>query len=310
MAILNLSDLVKHSDDHHYKLPAINVQSLSVLKGAVAWAKKYDIPFVVTIDGSQVESGLIPSIEELLKKEDVASSFLARKISNKSQAVEALRRGCQALFLENNCNAQDKLEIEQTANSCGVVSRPEESIAIDFSEIDSIVEFGSLVKEIENVSTWNQLEAAVTNSVIDSLSKIVDRVDATGLAIDAKNKCKMYAPIEHLIIYNSSVSDEQTRKVAQTGTAVLNNIPGVRATWSGESVGPNAKYRWCWLIRFVNESVIASYRDHPEHIAYANERFRPIADDRISIDYVLFGPENSINNSNVKVDEPVVVTNP
>jgi len=62
--------------------------------------------------------------------------------------------------LENNCNEQDKLEIERTANSCGVVSEPEESIAIDFLEINS-VEFGSLVKKIENVSTWNQLEAAV-----------------------------------------------------------------------------------------------------------------------------------------------------
>jgi len=128
MAILNLLDLVKHSDAHPYKFPAINVQSLLVLKGAVAWAKKHDIPFVVTIDGSQVENGLIPSIEELLRKEDVASSFVARRISDKSQAVEALRRGCQTLFLENNCNEQDKLEIERTANSCGVVSEPEESI--------------------------------------------------------------------------------------------------------------------------------------------------------------------------------------
>ena len=109
---------------------------------------------MVTIDGSQVENGLIPSIEELLRKEDVASSFVARRISDKSQAVEALRRGCQALFLENNCNEQDKLEIERTANSCGVVSESEESIAIDFLEIDNSVEFGSLVKKIENVSTW------------------------------------------------------------------------------------------------------------------------------------------------------------
>ena len=78
---------------------------------------------------------------------------------------------------------------------------------------------------------------------------------------------------------------------------VLDKIPGVRATWRGESVKSDAKYRWCWLIRFANESVIASYRDHPDHVAYANEQFRPIADNRISIDYALFGHENSVNGS-------------
>jgi fructose-bisphosphate aldolase class II len=104
-------------------------------------------------------------------------------------------------------------------------------------------------------------------------------------------QCKHYTPIEHLIIYNSSLNEEQTRSAVERGRRVLNNIPGVRATWSGESVVENAKYRWCWLIRFANESVISFYRDHPDHVAYANEQFRPMADDRISIDYVLYGPE-------------------
>lgn len=297
MAVLNLSDLINHSVEHHYQLPAINVQSLSVLKGAIAWAKKHDVPFVVTIDGSQVQNGLIPSIEELLRQEEVASSLIAIKIANKNQAVEALRRGCQALFLENNCNEQDRLEIEKIANACGIISQAEESIAINFLEIDHLVEFGSLVKEAEQVNTWHQLEVVVTNAVINSLSNMVEPVKAKGMAVDAKINCKIYAPVEHLIIYNSSVNDEQTRQAVQTGTMVLDNIPGVRATWSGQSVNSNAKYRWCWLIRFANESVIAFYRDHPDHVAYANEQFRPIADDRVSIDYVLFGPENSIKGS-------------
>jgi len=31
--------------------------------------------------------------------------------------------------------------------------------------------------------------------------------------------------------------------------------------------------------------VIESYRDHPDHVAFANQFFRPIAGDRISIDF-------------------------
>jgi len=297
MAVLNLSELINHSVEHDYQLPAINVQSLSVLKGAIVWAKKHDVPFVVTIEGSQVEKGLIPSIEELLRQEEIASSLIARQISDKNQAVEALRRGCQALFLNNNCNEQDKREIEEIANACGIITQAEDSLANNFLEIDHLVEFGSVVKETEQVNTWDQLEGVVTNTVINSLSNSLEQIKAKGMAVDAKNKCKIYAPIEHLIIYNSTVNDEQTREAGQMGTTVLDKIPGVRATWRGESVDSNAKYRWCWLIRFANESVIASYREHPDHVAYANEQFRPIADNRISIDYVLFGPESRLNGS-------------
>ena len=297
MAVLNLSDLINHSVEHHYQLPAINVQSLLVLKGAIVWAKKHDVPFVVTIDGSHVEKGLIPSIEELLRQEDVASSLMARRISDKNQAALAVRRGCQALFLNNDCNEQDQQEIEKIANACGIISQADDSLAINFLEIDHLVEFGSVVKETEQVSTWHQLEVVVTNTVINSLSGVVEQVKAKGMAVDAKTKCRVYAPVEHLIIYNSSVNDEQTRKAGLLGSMVLDKIPGVRATWRGESVKSDAKYRWCWLIRFANESVIASYRDHPDHVAYANEQFRPIADNRISIDYALFGHENSVNGS-------------
>jgi hypothetical protein len=297
MALLNLSELINHSVEHDYQLLAINVQSLLVLKGAIVWAKKHDVPFVVTIDGAQVEKGLIPSIEELLRQEEVASSIIVRRISHKNQAVEALRRGCQAVFLNNNCNEQDKREIEKIANACGMMSQAEEFFANNFLEIEHLVEFGSVVKETEQVSTWHQLEEVVTNTVIKALSNMVEPLKAKGMAVDAKMKCKIYAPIEHLIIYNSSVNDEQTRQAGQMGARVLDKIPGVRATWRGESVKSDAKYRWCWLIRFANESVIASYREHPDHVAYANEQFRPIADDRISIDYVLFGPENSIQGS-------------
>jgi len=39
--------------------------------------------------------------------------------------------------------------------------------------------------------------------------------------------------------------------------------------------------------------VIESYRDHPEHVAYADNHFRPQAGDRISIDYQLTGADET-----------------
>jgi len=293
MAILNLSELTHHAIKYDYQLPAINVQSLSVLKGIIAWAKKYNVPFIVTIDGDQVENGLIPSIEELLRKEAVASAIIARRVANKHQAVEAIRQGCQALFVNDDCDEQDKVAIEKMAQDCGIISKTDVTIATDFLDIDQYIEFNAVMKEVGQITTWQQLDAAVIKAVMYLLSNIVEQITAKNKATDAKTECKPSMPVEHLIIYNSSVDDEQTRKAAQIGVDVLDKIPGVRATWRGEAVKSEAQYQWCWLIRFANESVIPSYRDHPDHVAYANEQFRPIAGNRVSIDYTLLGPESN-----------------
>lgn len=285
MAILNLSELIEHCTKHGYQLPMINIQSLPVLKGVVAWTKKHDIPFLASIDGIQVENGLIPSIEQILQSEAVSASIVARRITNEKQAIEAIRRGCQALFLAHDSDA-----IEQTAQACGIITQTEDAIASNFQEIEQLIEFNTLVKQ--EIASWHELELIVTMTTIEALDSFTEQSSAKGMAQDVKAKCKLYAPVEHLIIYNSSVDEAQTRQAAQIGATILDNIPGVRATWRGEAVKADAQYQWCWLIRFANEAVIDSYRDHPQHVAYANEQFRPIAGNRVSIDYTLFAPEN------------------
>ena len=55
----------------------------------------------------------------------------------------------------------------------------------------------------------------------------------------------------------------------------------------GKAVGDQGKYRYCWLIRFANDKVIDSYKNHPDHVAYADTSFRPLAGDRITNDYAI-----------------------
>jgi fructose-bisphosphate aldolase class II len=69
------------------------------------------------------------------------------------------------------------------------------------------------------------------------------------------------------------------------GREVLGRIPGVRRVFTGWALQKGAKFRCCWLVEFVHEKVVDRYRDHPDHIAFANQLFRPIAGDRISIDF-------------------------
>jgi fructose-bisphosphate aldolase class II len=41
------------------------------------------------------------------------------------------------------------------------------------------------------------------------------------------------------------------------------------------------------MVRFASAAVIDTYRDHPDHQAFADSHFRPVAGDRLTIDYQL-----------------------
>jgi fructose-bisphosphate aldolase class II len=69
------------------------------------------------------------------------------------------------------------------------------------------------------------------------------------------------------------------------GRRVLPGIPGVREVFTGKALKADARYRCSWNIRFCHPAVIDSYRDHPDHRAFADNWFRPVAGDRISIDF-------------------------
>jgi fructose-bisphosphate aldolase class II len=105
-------------------------------------------------------------------------------------------------------------------------------------------------------------------------------------ATEVLHHCQPWLPVEHLIIYNSSNTDETAvQKMITEGQRVLSAIPGVREVFTGTAIKADASYRYTWLVRFCHPAVIDSYREHPDHVAFADQHFRPIAGDRISIDY-------------------------
>lgn len=96
-----------------------------------------------------------------------------------------------------------------------------------------------------------------------------------------------WKPVHHVIIFNVDGKDDmEVAAMMQEGKRVLRAIPGVRRVVTGKAVREESKYRFSWLIEFVHQRVIDSYREHPEHVDFANRLFRPIAGDRISIDYL------------------------
>lgn len=109
---------------------------------------------------------------------------------------------------------------------------------------------------------------------------------SAGRAAEVLVQCRAWRPVQHVIVYNvEGADDAQVEAMMASGREVLGRIPGVRRVFTGWALQKGAKFRCCWLVEFVHEKVVDSYRDHPDHVAFANQLFRPIAGERISIDF-------------------------
>ena len=130
----------------------------------------------------------------------------------------------------------------------------------------------------------------IVNGIQDAMRAEIERCmvnwGSAGQADAVLEAAEAWQPVHHVIIFNVDTDDDtQVSNMMHEGEKVLSNIPGVRRVITGNAVQVDAKYKFSWLIEFVHKNVIDSYRDHPDHVAFADNLFRPIAGDRISIDF-------------------------
>ena len=93
--------------------------------------------------------------------------------------------------------------------------------------------------------------------------------------------------IRHVIVFNAEAPQQQVLAMARRAQRVLNTIPGVTDVRFGVAVEESARYRYLFDIGLMDESVVETYRTHPVHVCFAEEEFRPLAQDRITTDYRL-----------------------
>lgn len=119
--------------------------------------------------------------------------------------------------------------------------------------------------------------------------RMIGLFGSRGQADACMQASRPWQEVAHVIGFNTGAgtTPEQASELLARGRAELSAIPGVRRVASGEALTMDARYRLLWLIEFAHPQVIASYRDHPRHRAYAERHFRPAAADRLSIDYLL-----------------------
>jgi fructose-bisphosphate aldolase class II len=107
-------------------------------------------------------------------------------------------------------------------------------------------------------------------------------------------QCQPWQPVEHLILYNGDGAnaaqiDAQIATMMTHGQEVLSRIPGVRRVFAGSAIPHQAHYQYCWLVQLAHPKVIDSCQHHPEYVAFANQYLRPLAQDRITIDFAATG---------------------
>lgn len=113
---------------------------------------------------------------------------------------------------------------------------------------------------------------------------------SAGRAAEVLAQCPPLKPVAHVVEFNVSADAlPELEAILLDGRQRLAAIPGVRQVATGEALADQARYRYCWLVTFANEHVVEYYRRHPVHLDFADHSFRPIADDRLTIDFRLTG---------------------
>lgn len=137
-------------------------------------------------------------------------------------------------------------------------------------------------------SGYTGLMRGVRATIQAEVERMIELFGGAGQATAVLTACRRIVPVAHVIQYNvQDTDDAAVVRMMARGQEQLARIPGVTRVETGWAVQGELRYRCCWLIEFAHKDVIASYRDHPAHVAFANELFRPIAGDRLSIDYQL-----------------------
>jgi len=134
---------------------------------------------------------------------------------------------------------------------------------------------------------YTSLVKGISDAIQLEAERCIELWGSAGKAEALLSCCRPTLPVEHVILYNTKDLDaDGIKDMMAEGKRVLSEIPGVREVFTGDVIQEDGNYRYCWVVRFTDRSVIDSYRVHPDHQHFADTHFRPYAaDGRVSLDY-------------------------
>ena len=136
--------------------------------------------------------------------------------------------------------------------------------------------------------SFTEMKQGVKQAIGAEVERCLRIWGGAGRAAEVLAQCEPWLPVEHLIIHNIKLLDEQQlNAVMSEGRKLLSNIPGVRGVFTGEAIKQDEQYRLCWLVHLANKKAMKNFREHPDYIKFSkNIILRSHAENLLSIDYL------------------------
>ncbi|KAI8393504.1 stress responsive A/B barrel domain-containing protein [Radiomyces spectabilis] len=92
----------------------------------------------------------------------------------------------------------------------------------------------------------------------------------------------------HIVIvkFKPEVDEATKEKAMEDVLALKNDIPEIKAATAGKTFTDRSKgFEWGWVVELEKKEDLATYSDHPAHLAYVS-KYKPLFADLIALDYM------------------------
>lgn len=281
MPLVDANQLLKSAKRQGFSLCAFQLSDPNFANAVLSGAEVAKSPVIIQVSATMDLEEIMPAIEASARR-STAPTVIWCHADSVDQVIRAINLGCNGIDCESEAAAT-------IARSCGVA-------------VTNLGENISIIRHINNLDLVATEQCRKTSAKADYMDhikgvqevlrdEVVRCLSATGSSGRARtvlSEVTIWSNVEHCIIYNITEDEEESSSaeaLMAEGRRALAKIPGVREVITGLALTEDAEYRYCWIIKFVHPAVIDSFRHHPEHVKFANNRFRPVASDRISIDF-------------------------
>lgn len=294
--ILDLRDMLADAQAHRYALPVFEVAGVALARAAVEAAADLDSPIV--LHPTRDADLLMPSLVALATRSPVPVAPVIGGIASGEDAADAIRLGAHGLILTDEAPIPEIVRLAEACNVAVIPGSARRALRDEEIPDPGLGWFGDILDHSSSPVThrisqsrtplgWAEVVDLAATSARGRAAACIGRSGASGRVTKLTQICRRRREVEHVVLYNpAGVEGAALEAVLDEGVRVLGQVPGVRRVFIGRAASPDGRFRHAWVIRFAGEGVIGLYRDHPDHVAFADRHFRPIAADRMTIDFV------------------------
>jgi fructose-bisphosphate aldolase class II len=322
MPLVHATDLIRHAAVHRYALVEIRPRSLGEALDIRAAAESCDAPLLIGVSGEALDgiaiADAMPALEAGLAAARVPASLHYHSVPDRAGLAAAVRIGCNSVTLGAPLAAGcDAAALIALGRSCGIATelagndpsteakpdfvahtgheispaaiaarRKEHGLPVGLHPDTTPTDVAALAAA--GVAKLSVARATGGETAASTFRRLAEAAGTAGRGAAALAQSRIFAPVEHVVAFNApTLSPPEIDRLFAIGREALGAVPGVRHVRVGRAIAENARYKLCWFIRFANAAVADFYRSEPSHLAFADQHFRPVAADRMTIDFEL-----------------------